>query len=68
MRLKIQISPQRGHCLVCGERMGFLRRLTGKTFCCDDHEQHYLADLRALAFTRLQDSGAEPSRTRSTVV
>jgi hypothetical protein len=68
MHVKPQIPPQRGQCLMCGKRLGLFRRLTGSTFCCKAHDVQYLADLQAGALHRLQDSVAEPSRTRSTVV
>ena len=68
MGLKIQKSPRTGHCLVCGKGLGLFRRLAGKTFCTDEHEEQYLTDLRELALTRLEDAGAEPRRIRSTAV
>jgi hypothetical protein len=68
MSLKIQKSPQPGQCIVCGKRLGLFRRLAGNTFCTTEHEEQYLADLRELALTRLQDACAEPGHTRSTAV
>jgi hypothetical protein len=68
MGSKIQKSPRRGQCPVCGERLGIFRRLKGKTFCTDEHEEQYLTDLRQLALVRLQDAGAESGRTKSTAV
>jgi hypothetical protein len=68
VRIKIRISLQRDQCLLCGKRLGFLRRLTGSTVCCDEHEQEFLADLRALAITRLEGAAEKPLREESTVV
>jgi hypothetical protein len=65
MRVKIQIHWCT-NCLVCGERLGFLRHLTGKKFCTPEHQEQYLAELRGVEFTRLRDAG-EASRTDSTI-
>jgi hypothetical protein len=68
MHVKIRISLQGGKCLVCGKSVGFLRRRTGISLCCDEHEQQILSDLRELALGRLEAPVEEPDREESTAV
>jgi hypothetical protein len=68
MHVKIRISLPGGQCLVCGKSVGFLRRRTGISLCCDEHEKQILADLRELALSRQEAPVEEPSREESTAV
>ncbi len=47
-------SFERGRCLACGRILGLFRKLVNKHFCCNDHEQQYLEEMRALTITRLR--------------
>jgi hypothetical protein len=63
MRVKIRIGRRRrGKCLVCAKRLSLVQRLMGRRFCCEQHQEQYLAELRALEFTRLRDAGERGSR------
>jgi hypothetical protein len=53
MRVRINSPRKHATCLVCGIDVGLFRRLTKKQFCCDGHEQEYLAKLGEIGVTRL---------------
>lgn len=46
-------------CLFCGNKVGYLRKLAGRNFCCDEHEKAYSQKQDELALARLlEDSFA----------
>ena len=44
-------------CLVCRNEVGLVRRLIQSRFCCQKHEQMYLAELEDVAVMRLRSLG-----------
>ena len=53
MRVRVQNRRHARCCPVCGIRLSLIRRLTGRRFCCESHEEQYLAELRELGVQRL---------------
>ncbi len=47
-------------CLFCGSKIGYLRKLSGKEFCSDEHEQEHLRRQEELALARLMEAAFEP--------
>jgi hypothetical protein len=45
------------HCLFCSGSLRLFRRLGRKSFCSDEHERKYLAELGKIAMVRLQTAG-----------
>lgn len=54
MHVRVQYSPDGKKCPVCEQSLGLLRKLKKNQFCCEDHQEQYLAELREIAVGRLQ--------------
>jgi hypothetical protein len=65
MRVRFQNAPKRRTCLVCGIPLGFVRRLKKKYFCCEAHEEEYLAELSQIAIERLRAGRQRLEGTRT---
>ena len=46
----------KGGCLTCQKKIGIFRRFRGHTFCSEDHERAYTAQLEELAVQRLREA------------
>lgn len=46
-------SRKDAKCLACQQRLGVFDKLAKRQFCCDEHEEQYLAKLKDIAVTRL---------------
>lgn len=58
MVVKIEKKAKPGKCLVCQAGVGFFRRLAHQRFCCDEHQEQYMAELKDVAVGRLRSAGS----------
>jgi hypothetical protein len=50
------MSGPKPKCLACQNELGIFRSLAHRRFCCDEHEQRYLAELQKIAAARLRSA------------
>ena len=65
MCVSVAEAPKGRSCLVCGSPLGILRRMSRKRFCCDEHQEQYLDELKQIAVERLQTARQRLDSTRS---